>query len=34
MDIGGLGRVITLRWLDREGWAVVEQWLAANRITS
>jgi hypothetical protein len=31
---GWEGRVITLRWLDGEGWAVVEQWLQADSITS
>lgn len=29
---GWYGRVVSVRWLDGEGWAVVEQWLPAPRI--
>ena len=29
---GWEGRVITLRWLDGEGWVVIEQWLDASKI--
>jgi hypothetical protein len=30
---GWVGRVLTRRWLDGEGWAIVEQWLDASQIT-
>lgn len=30
---GWEGRVITVRWLDGQGWASVESWLAALEIT-
>jgi hypothetical protein len=30
---GWEGRVISVRWLDGEGWATVERWLPAALVT-